>query len=132
MKRWRPESVGERVREVVSGVIQGMKDPRIGFVTITGVRMSEDLRHAKVFVSVLGSEEVRIRTLEALKHGSAYIRRELGHQMEIRHTPELLFRYDDSIEYGTKMDKILRELGPDVTGPHPPEDSETGHQGKAP
>ncbi|OGG49273.1 MAG: ribosome-binding factor A [Candidatus Handelsmanbacteria bacterium RIFCSPLOWO2_12_FULL_64_10] len=119
MKRWRPESVGGMIQQAVSEVIRGMKDPRIGFVTVTGVDMSEDLRHAKVYVSVLGPEEMRKGTLDALEHGSAYIRREVGHRIQIRHTPELLFRYDNSIEHGVKIDKILNELSsqqPAVSG----------------
>ena len=117
MKRWRPESVGELIQKEISDVIRGMKDPRIGFVTVTGVRMSVDLRYAKVYVSVMDSDEVRKATLEALTHGTAYIRREIGHRIQIRHTPELVFCYDDSIEYGTKIDKILKDLnhqGPEI------------------
>lgn len=119
MKRWRPESVGGMIQQAVSEVIRGMKDPRIGFVTVTGVDMSEDLRHAKVYVSVLGPEGTRKGTLDALEHGSAYIRREVGRRIQIRHTPELLFRYDHSIEHGVKIDKILNELSsqqPAVSG----------------
>jgi ribosome-binding factor A len=120
MKRWRPESVGGLVQQAVSEVLRGMKDPRIGFVTVTGVDMSDDLRHAKVYVSVLGPEETRQDTLDALEHGSAYIRREVGQRIQIRHTPELLFRYDNSLEHGVKIDKILDGLNSQqsaVSGP---------------
>ena len=119
MKRWRPESVGGMIQQAVSEVIRGMKDPRVGFVTVTGVDMSEDLRHAKVYVSVLGSEEVRRGTLEALEHGAAYIRREVGRRIQIRHTPELLFRYDRSLEQGVKMDKLLDGLRKSAAGHEP-------------
>jgi len=113
------------IQQAVSEVIRGMKDPRIGFVTVTGVDMSEDLRHAKVYVSVLGPEETRKGTLDALEHGAAYIRREVGQRIQIRHTPELLFRYDHSIEHGVKIDKILSELSGQqsaVSGQHKSEE----------
>ncbi len=110
MKRWRPESVGGLIQREISDILRNMKDPRIGFVTVTGVEMSEDLRHAKVFVSVLGPEEGRKDTIEALEHGAAYIRREVGQRIRIRHTPELLFRYDHSLEQGAKIDQLLNEI----------------------
>jgi ribosome-binding factor A len=98
------------IQREISDIIRGLKDPRVGFVTVTAVEMSEDLRHAKVYVSVLGTEEVRNETLKALEHGAAYIRREVGQRIQIRHTPELLFRYDASMEEGARMDRLLDAL----------------------
>ena len=109
MKRWRPESVGERVREVVSGVIQGMKDPRIGFVTVTGVDLSDDLKNAKVFISIYKKEE-KETTLKAIETAKGFIRRELGKRMTLRYLPELFFEIDKSIEYGAKIDRLLNEI----------------------
>ncbi len=117
MKRWRPESVGGMIQREISDILRNMKDPRIGFVTVTGVEMSDDLRNAKVFVSVLGPEEARKDTLEALEHGAAYIRREVGQRIQIRHTPELLFRYDHSLEHGAKIDRLLNDLRKPAGGP---------------
>ncbi len=107
----RIEKLREFIREEVSDILQrGAKDPRIGFVSVTEVELSSDLRHAKVYVSVLGSEEERARTMEALQHAVGFVRSELAKRLRTYHTPEIQFRLDTSIERGTRVLQLLREL----------------------
>ncbi|SJZ31759.1 30S ribosome-binding factor RbfA [Selenihalanaerobacter shriftii] len=113
MANHRPRRVGELIKKEISQMLlqDEIKDPRIGFVTITDVEVSGDLRHAKVFVSVYDKDEgVKEETMEGLENAIGYIRRELGQRIRLRHTPEILFRYDNSIERGTKIFKILEDL----------------------
>lgn len=112
MVNHRPRRVAELIKEEISQMLlqDEIKDPRIGFVTITDVEVSGDLRHAKVFVSVLDDGEAKEETIAGLKNAVGYVRRELGQRLHLRHTPEILFRYDDSIKRGTKIFKILEEL----------------------
>ncbi|MBM7623475.1 30S ribosome-binding factor RbfA [Sporohalobacter salinus] len=114
MGNYRPRRVAELIKKEVSQMLQReIKDPRIGFVTVTDVEVSEDLRHAKVFVSVLDDEEAKEETMEGLKNAVGYVRRELGQRIRLRHTPEILFRYDDSIERGARIFEILKDLNQD-------------------
>jgi ribosome-binding factor A len=107
----RAERLAEVIRTEVSDIIQqGLNDPRIGFVSITEVNVSHDLRHAKIFVSVLGDAEAKERTMEGLERATGHIRSELGHRLSIRFVPQLLFRLDDSIERGTRVASLLREV----------------------
>jgi len=85
-----------------------IKDPRIGFVTVTDVELADDLRNAKVFVSVIGDD--RAATLKGLESASAFIRTELGHRLRLRFIPELLFRYDDSAERGAHIMELLNKV----------------------
>jgi len=87
-----------------------VKDRRIGFVTVTGVDLSPDLRHAKVFVSILGSLEERKRSLQALNHASGFIRHGLGQRIRMKHLPDLQFNQDQSLDYGERIDHLLEEL----------------------
>jgi len=96
-----------------------MKDPRIGFASITAVEVSADLRHAKIFVSVMGSEQEQRDTLAALNHASGFLRRELAHRMTIRFTPEISFRLDKSIERGVELIGLINQ----VTTAQKPEDT---------
>lgn len=106
----RSERVGDLLREEIADIfMHKIKDPRIGFVTVTGVELSDDLRHAKVFVSIYKEEE-REKTLKAIEMAKGFIRRELGKRMSLRFIPELLFKLDKSIEYGAKIDRILEEI----------------------
>ena len=86
-----------------------MKDPRIGFASITDVELTNDLRFAKVFVSVLGSPEEQRASLQALVHGSGFLRRELAQRLSIRHVPEITFRLDESIARGARVMELLNE-----------------------
>ena len=93
-------------------MIRGLKDPRIGFVTITAVDVSPDLRSAKVFYTVIGDEEARVATAAGLKSSSGYIRQQLGKQLHLKYIPELTFVYDSSVEYGNRIENLLREINP--------------------
>lgn len=106
----RPQRLGEQIREEISALLAGgLKDPRIGFATITGVRLTPDLRQAWVYVSVLGSPEAQQQTLEGFRAARSYIRRELAQRLNIRRIPELAFELDTSAEYGARIDALLRE-----------------------
>ncbi len=111
------------------GIIRrDLKDPRIGFVSITQVRMSPDLRSARVRVSVLGGEKERAETLAGLRSAAGHIRRELGRRLEnLRFAPELRFEIDPSIEYSVRISHRLRELLPgSETGAQEPGEDEQG------
>ena len=105
--------VDEAVKEVLSEGIGELKDPRIGFVTITGVRTSPDLRHARVFVSVLGSERKREQTLERLAAAHGVLQAQLARELRMKRTPQLTFEYDPSVERGVRMTKLIDELAGD-------------------
>lgn len=87
-----------------------MKDPRIGFATITRVETARDLGSAKVWVSIMGTDEEREGTMKALNDAAPWMRRQLGARLTIRHIPQLLIRHDDSIEAGDRVLRLLREL----------------------
>ncbi len=107
----RTRQVGELLREELSDIIRkDVKDPRIGFMSITNVDVSQDLRAAKVYVSVLGSDEEREANLEALRSASWYIRRILKPRLRMRQIPELDFRDDRSMEYAQQITATLREI----------------------
>ena len=106
----RTERVGEMLREEVSTLLQRqLKDPRLGFVTITGADVSPDLRHAKVFVSVLGTTEERTKSLEALGHARGFLRSELSKRARLRTVPELTFLEDEAAETGSRIFALLQE-----------------------
>jgi ribosome-binding factor A len=103
--------VNESVRQVLSETLPELKDPRIGFVTVTGVETSPDLRHARVFVSVLGSEKTRRATLDGLAAAHGVLQSRLAHELRMKRTPQLAFAYDRSVEEGVRMSKLIDELG---------------------
>ena len=105
--------VDEAVKQVLSEVIPTLKDPRIGFVTVTGVDTTNDLAQATVWVSVLGNEKQRTATMVALEHAAGALQRELGAQLRLRRTPRVLFAYDPAVEHGVRMTKLIDELTPD-------------------
>jgi ribosome-binding factor A len=105
--------VDEAVKEVLSEGIGELKDPRIGFVTVTGVRTSADLRHARVFVSVLGSERKRERSLEGLAAAHGVLQARLARELRLKRTPQLAFEYDPSVERGVRMTQLIDELAGD-------------------
>ena len=109
-KSQRMRKVNELVREVVAEAVLDLKDPRIGFLTITGAETSPDLRHAVVFYSVLGTDEEKAATAAALASASPRIQSELGHQTRLRYTPKLEFRVDPSIDHGMRVTQLLAEL----------------------
>src|SRR5438128_11910890 len=105
--------VNESLREVLSEGIGELKDPRIGFVTVTGVRTSPDLRQARVFVSVLGSERKRERSLEGLAAAHGVLQARLARELRLKRTPQLTFEYDPSVERGVRMTQLIDELAGD-------------------
>lgn len=106
----RMRRVDELLREVLAEAVAGLKDPRLGFVTVTGVRTSPDLRTAVVYWSALGDEEQRRRTAEALEAAASRLQRELGRQVRLRYTPKLRFEPDEALERGLRIAEILHHL----------------------
>ena len=101
--------VNEAVREVLSGhITEDLKDPRIGFVTVTGVETSPDLRHARVYVSVLGDEAARTASLEGLRSAHGVLQRVLATELRLKHTPTLMFEYDESVERGMRISELMK------------------------
>lgn len=106
----RREQVASLILEIVSELLQRKaKDPRLGFITVTRVDVSPDLRHAKILVSVLGSGEERERSLTALEHSLPFLRRELAHRLDLRYVPELSVKFDPSVEYSTRIAELLHQ-----------------------
>lgn len=107
----RLERLAAAMKQEVSLMIQReLKDPRIGFCSVTRVELSEDLGHAKVFVSVLGGEEEKRKTMEGLKSASGFLRSEVTRRLGLYHAPELTFKLDESIEKGVEIARILNQL----------------------
>src|SRR2546423_5418917 len=109
----RMRRVNESVRQVLSEALPELKDPRIGFVTVTGVETSRDLRQARVFISVLGSERKREQTLAGLEAAHGVLQARLGRELRMKRTPTLAFEYDPSVERGVRMTHLIDELAPD-------------------
>jgi ribosome-binding factor A len=109
----RMRRVNEAVRQVLSESVGQLKDPRIGFVTVTAVDTSNDLRHARVFVSVLGTERKRQLALEGLEAAHSVLQARIARELRMKRTPQLTFEYDPSIERGVRMSKLIDELAPD-------------------
>jgi ribosome-binding factor A len=111
----RMRRVNAALKEVVSEALGELKDPRIGFVTVTGVATSPDLRHARVFVSVLGTEKKRERSLAALESAHGVLQARIARELRLKRTPQLAFEYDSSVERGVRMNQLIDELAPDDT-----------------
>ncbi|MDA8189448.1 MAG: 30S ribosome-binding factor RbfA [Dehalococcoidales bacterium] len=111
----RIERINDLIRSEISDLIaKELKDPRItGMISVTEVDTSPDMRHAKVFVSIMGSEEERKTVMNTLKHAAGFFRRELGERMTTRRTPELAFELDTSIERGDRIMRLLRDIQQD-------------------
>jgi ribosome-binding factor A len=105
--------VNAAVQEVLAEGIGELRDPRIGFVTVTGVETSPDLRQAQVFVSVLGSDRKRERTLAGLDAATGVLQAKIAQELRLKRTPQLTFAYDDSVERGVRMSQLIDELAPD-------------------
>jgi ribosome-binding factor A len=106
--------VNEALRAVISDGLAELKDPRIGFVTVTDVRASPDLRQATVYVSVLGSERKRAATLEGLSSSRGLLQARVNSELHLKRTPQLRFEYDRSPEEGVRLSKLLDELSPTI------------------
>lgn len=123
----RPRSVrvGELIKHEIAGLLtKGLKDPRIGFVSVISVRMSRDLRYANVYVSLFGSDTEKKRSLAGLEHSAGWVRREIGKVIRLHHTPEVRFFEDDSLDRVYRLEDVFREI-------HEKEDQETEDQEKA-
>lgn len=108
----RQERLAEQIKEEVSMIIAGeVEDPRVADVTVTDARLTPDLRYAKIYVTVLGSDEEIDESLAALKHAAGFIRTQLGAVLRMKRTPELHFVYDNTTETATRIEKILSEEG---------------------
>ena len=103
--------VNELLREVIAEEIRDLKDPAVGFVTVTAVDTSPDLHNAVVYYTVLGSEEERAACAAALGRATPHIRSRMGAQVRLKYTPALEFRVDSSLEAGMRIDSILRQIG---------------------
>jgi ribosome-binding factor A len=106
----RMDRVSEEFREVVAEEIQRLKDPRVGFVTVTGVSVSPDLRRARVFYTVLGDDRARRATAAALLSARSHLRSAVGHQVRLKFTPELEFREDEAVRTSERIEEIIRGL----------------------
>ena len=104
--------VNEAVREVLSEAVGDLKDPRIGFVTVTGIDTSPDLRQAIVYVSVLGSVRKREATLKGLTSSRGILQRRVNQELHLKRTPQLTFEYDPTVERGVRLSKLIDELAP--------------------
>lgn len=107
----RSEKVAEAIHEEISSLlIKGVKDPRVGFVTITGVKVTDDLHLATVYFSVIGNEADRKGAESGLNSARGFLRREIGKVLRMRYVPDLLFRFDESVEYGSRIENILKQI----------------------
>ncbi|ANB60499.1 30S ribosome-binding factor RbfA [Anoxybacteroides amylolyticum] len=112
----RATRVGEQMKKELSDIIgRKLKDPRIGFVTVTDVRVTGDLQQAKVYISVLGDEEQKKNTLKGLAKATGFIRSEIGQRIRLRKTPEIYFEIDESIDYGNRIESLIREISQEHT-----------------
>jgi ribosome-binding factor A len=111
----RMRRVNEAMREVLSAAITTeLKDPRVGFVTVTAVETSPDLRHARVFVSVLGNPGERRRSLNAMDSARGFLQRRVGSELRMKHTPQIQFVYDETPERGMRINELLQAEAGDV------------------
>jgi len=106
----RMRRVNEAVREVLSDAMKLLKDPRVGFVTVTDVRTSPDLRHAKVYVSVLGPESERAATMDGLASAHGVLQSEVNRELRMKRTPTLEFVYDDTAERADRLERMLADM----------------------
>jgi ribosome-binding factor A len=110
MAQGRMRRVDEAVRAVLSDAIaRDLQDPRVGFVTVTGVKTSPDLRHARVYVSVLGDERTREASLEGLRSAHGFLQGAIASELNLKHTPTLNFEYDESVDRGMRITRLIDE-----------------------
>jgi ribosome-binding factor A len=119
--------VNESVRAVVADAVGSLKDPRIGLVTVTGVRVTPDLREATVFVSVLGGAKRRRQTLAGLESAHGILQAQINRELNLRRTPTLTFSYDDSVERGVEMSKLIDEVTAELPDRDEEEDADDRH-----
>ena len=115
----RMRRVDEAMRVVLSEAIsKDLQDPRVGFITVTGVKTSPDLRHARVYVSVLGDDEARAASLEGLQAARGFLQARVASSLRLKHTPALTFDYDESVDRGMRISELLDEVRPVGEGDH--------------
>ncbi|ASK63483.1 ribosome-binding factor A [Virgibacillus phasianinus] len=111
MSEVRANRIAEQMKKELGEIIsRKLKDPRVGFVTVTDVEVTGDLQQAKIFISVLGDEKQKHETLVGLAKAKGFIRSEIGQRIRLRKTPELVFEFDEALEYGNRIEGILRDL----------------------
>lgn len=111
MTNIRATRVGEQMKKELGDIIgRKLKDPRVGFVTVTDVEVTGDLQQAKVYITVLGDDEQKQNTLKGLAKAKGFIRSEIGKRIRLRKTPEILFEFDESIDYGNRIESLLKEI----------------------
>lgn len=114
MSSQRAQRVAETIHKEISGLlIKGLKDPRIGFVTITSVDVTSDLSQARVYYTLMASTDDRAETQAGLDSSSSYVRQQLGRSLRLRHVPEVRFVYDASVDYGQHIEKLLNDVRTD-------------------
>jgi len=108
----RPERVAQEIQTAIASMVARgeLRDPRIGFITITGVKVSPDLRVAKVFYSMMGTDAQKAETKRGLEAAKGFLRREVSARVQLRVSPEIYFAFDESIQEGDKIDRLLREV----------------------
>lgn len=117
MQHKRSDKVAETIHEIICSILsRGLNDPRIGFVTITAVELTDDLSLARIYFTVIGDDKAKKDTEAGLNSAKGFIRREVGKNLTIRHTPELLFKYDSSLDYASRIDSLLKEIGTEHAG----------------
>lgn len=138
MSTRRQVQVADAIQQYMSELLQReLKDPRLGFVTVTRAEVSQDLKYARIYVSVMGSPDEQKASMAALESGKGFIRREIGHRLNLRAVPEIQFRLDTSAEYSDRINRLLNELkaeeekrassdAPRVEGEGPQEAQDTG------
>ena len=111
MQYKRKDRVGDLLKREIAQIVQNqLKDPGLGFVTITGAKLSADLKQARIFYSVLGDEDSKQRTASALKRASGFIQNEVGRNLRLKYTPEILFQFDGSVEYGAHIEELIEKI----------------------
>jgi len=101
---------GQIQREISEIVLLVLKDPKLGFITITDVELTDDLRYAKVFYSVLGDEKEKKESLKGLERAKGFIQREIGKRIRLRHVPQIMFRYDNTAERAARIEQLLKQV----------------------
>ena len=119
----RKRRVNEAIRQVLSDAVPTLKDPRIGFVTVTGVEATRDFAQATVYVSVYGSEAEQRKTLEGLEAARGVLQAQVARELQLRRTPVLSFAYDPAVERGVRLGQMIDELAPEPP-PEPPDEPE--------